>query len=162
MVVQETGLLSSLCIYDAPQPWFYIVWGMYQKWDILTTWCCQGQWSVKLGSPLSNIFYMLVSFYLPFSFDTIYLYNVLCHIVSVWLTEPIMYLDCHVTVWAPQPFISKTEVRTLLFTVYYESKTNYLLILFWLYSSLGIEYSLSSLKLSLFWLYLSLDIHCYL
>ena len=41
-----------------------------------------------------------------------------------------MYLDCHVTVRAPQPFVSEAEVRTLLFTVYYEYKTNYLLSLF--------------------------------
>ena len=73
---------------------------------------------------------MLVSFYLPFLFDTIYLYDVLCHVDLVWLTEPIMYLDCHVTVRAPQPFVSEAEVRTLLFTVYYEYKTNYLLSLF--------------------------------
>ena len=36
------------------------------------------------------------------------------------LTEPIMYLDCHVTIQAPQPFVSEAEVRTLLFTVYYK------------------------------------------
>ena len=41
-----------------------------------------------------------------------------------------MYLDCHVTVRAPQPFVSEAEVRTPLFTVYYEYKTNYLLSLF--------------------------------
>ena len=62
------------------------------------TWCHQGQWFVKLGSLPSNIAYMLVSFYLPFLFDTIYLYDALHHIDSVWLAKPIMYLDCHVTV----------------------------------------------------------------
>ena len=113
-----------------------------QKRDVPTTWCRQGQWCVKLRSPLSNICLCLFCFYLPFPFDTIYLYDVLCHVDLVQLAEPIMYLDCHVTVRAPQPFISKAEVRTLLFTVYYEYKTNYLLSLFWLYSSL--------------------DIHCYL
>ena len=64
-----------------------------QKWDVPKTWCCQGQWSVKLGSPPSNICLCLFCFYLPFPFDTIYLYDVLCHIDSVQLTEPIMYLD---------------------------------------------------------------------
>ena len=48
----------------------------------------------------------------------IYLYDMLCYIDLVWLAKPIMYLDCHVTVQAPQPFISEAEVRTLclLFT----------------------------------------------
>ena len=40
----------------------------------------------------------------------IYLYDVLRHVDSVWLAEPIMYLDCHVTVRAPQPFVSEAEL----------------------------------------------------
>ena len=58
----------------------------------------------------------------------IYLYDVLCLVDLVWLTEPIMYLDCHVTIRAPQPFISEAEVRTLclLFTMSTGLLTTYL------------------------------------